>query len=1647
MAGSFFALLQKIRSESFSEKDKGTKFERLVRDYFRTSKRFIGQLDQVWLWSDFPFRKDFGGKDLGIDLVAKTKDGGYWAIQCKCYNENTVINKAAVDSFIATSGRTFKNEDGVTTKFNYRVWVATTESWGTNARETLENQDIPCNILNGFDIDGDPTVDWNKIEEGMYGTNAALKEERELKPHQKKALKNAHEHYKKNDRGQMIMACGTGKTFAALRLVEQETKNKGLILVLVPSIALINQTLNEWNSFSQRPIYPICVCSDSTASRKKVTETDDLTDTPVDLAMPACTDAKSVAHQLSIAMDKAEGMTVVYSTYQSIDVISKAQKYLSGEKKDAQSELFDDGLNHDRDYTFDFIVCDEAHRTTGATLSGQKESHFVKVHSNANIKAKKRLYMTATPRLYEENTKKKAEENSVVLCSMDDESLYGKEFYRIGFGEAVDKGLLADYKVLILTVRDNTPLPASVMESIQDKDKEIKTDDAVKLVGCISALSKKVDPPSDEVKIVDPGLMHKAVAFCARISYSKSISASYNEYSKKVSEYYSESEEDTVTISAKHIDGGMSAGERNKLVAWLKDAPTSGTECRVLTNVRCLSEGVDVPSLDAVIFLSARNSQVDVVQSVGRVMRTAPGKKYGYIIIPIVVPSNGDANAILDDNERFKVVWTVLNALRAHDDRFNAWVNKLELNERKPKGGGSVIVGGGVSKPKGGGFGGEPGGSDTPDLPEQILLFDESIRDALYAKMVLKVGKKQYWEQWANDVADIALRHKERINRLIQTDEDYKTAFDMYMDGLRKNINPNIDEETAKDMLSQHMVTKPVFDALFGNSSFTDSNPISLAMKDLLEMVGETAYEKDQEVLKNFYKSVQERCEGIDNASGKQKIIVELYDKFFKKALAKTVDKLGIVYTPVEVVDFINQSVADVLHKEFKRNLSDENVHIIDPFTGTGTFITRMIQSGLIDLKDLPRKYEKELHANEIVLLAYYIASVNIENAYHDVINQDAETYTAFNGICLTDTFQLYEDKDNEVERLQFDDVFPQNSKRVIAQSKIPVQIIVANPPYSVGQKSANDNAQNESYPKLEKRIANTYAAGTKATNKNALYDSYIKAFRWASDRLDNKAGGIIGFVTNAGWLDGSAMDGMRKCFEEEFSSIYVYNLRGNQRTSGEVSRKEGGKIFGSGSRAPIAVTILVKNPKAKNKKATIYYREMDDYLTREKKLEAVVKTKSAADSKFTQKVLKPNENGDWLNQRSNVFSTFDLIGDKDNKENKNTYFVPYYSRGLATARDAWCYSFSRKKVKEQITTSVGFYTETRNRIKSRKNTSEKINIEDYLIYDSKKISWNRTIKTYLMRDTEISYDADNIQLSAYRPFNREYVYFSKYMNDMIYQLPKLFPSSELKDRVICLSCISSSKGLSALITDIIPDLHYIGDSQCFPFYWYEEKKDETNIGLFDALNDNNGPEYVRHDGITDYILKAARDQYKTNAISKEDIFYYVYGILHSEDYRTQFAADLKKMLPRLPLVDSAADFKAFSTAGRKLADLHLNYENRPAPEGVTVEGDNGSNYHVTKMRFPSKDNTSEIIYNSQITIKNIPAEAYEYVVNGRTAIGWIMERYQVKTDKDSGIVNDPNDWAIEHNQPRYILDLLLSIITVSVETMKIVKGLPKLKF
>ncbi len=1617
---SFNKILNKYRKISFSERDKGDRFERLMQAYLQTDPKYAYLFKEVWMWNEFPGRNDLGGSDTGIDLVALTVDGDYWAIQCKCYQEDSTIDKPAVDSFLATSSRKFKDENMQTTGFAQRLWISTTNKWGPNATEAIKNQNPPVTRLNLYELQEAP-VDWEKLEKGIHG-EASRTKKKTIFPHIFDVVKDANEYYKTNNRGKLIMACGTGKTIASLKIAEKETKGKGLCLFLVPSIALLGQTLREWTAQADDPINSICICSDAEVSKTKKKNEDADTFSIVDLALPASTNVKDILSQFRHIKTKGnKGMTVVFSTYQSIEVIARAQKEL---------------LKADKSFgEFDLIICDEAHRTTGVTLSGEDESAFVKVHDNSFLKAHKRLYMTATPRLYSDDAKARAAQVEAELCSMDEVEQYGEEIYRIGFGESVDRNLLSDYKVLILTLSDKD-VPPAVQKMIADDNQEINADDASKLIGCINALSKQILGDEGIIKESDPEPMRRAVAFCPRIKASKEITAIFNSSSNTyIEELPEEKQQQMVSVAAKHIDGTMSAPYRDELLGWLKADIEDANECRVLTNVRCLSEGVDVPSLDAVMFLSARNSQVDVVQSVGRVMRKAPGKKYGYIIIPVVVPSDVEASKALDDNERYKVVWTVLNALRAHDDRFNATVNKIELNRKRPD---NILVG----RPdytfdeRGNPIAADPDSkySTNKDLSEQLSLQFEQLQSVVFARMVQKVGDRRYWEQWAKNVAEIAERQIERITHLIEKDKKHQKAFEKFLGGLQKNINTSITQQESVEMLSQHIITKPVFEALFEGYSFVQNNPISVSMQTMLDLLEEQAIEKDTETLQKFYESVKMRAADIDNAEGKQRIIIELYDKFFKTAFPKMVEKLGIVYTPVEVVDYIIHSVNDVLKQEFGRSISDENIHILDPFTGTGTFISRLLQSGLIKKKDVERKYRKELHANEIVLLAYYIAAVNIENAYHDLMDEVNE-YEVFEGICLTDTFQLGEIKDSVL----FSEMFPKNSERLAAQKKGPIRVIIGNPPYSIGQKSEMDNAKNQVYPKLDNTIAKTYVANSATTMNKSVYDPYIKAFRWSSDRLDKKHGGIICFVSNGAWLTGNSQDGFRKCIEREFTSIYVFNTRGNARTQGELRRKEAGNVFGGGSRTPIAITLLVKNPSKKTKKATIHYNDIGDYLKREEKLAIVKNMGSVSNVDMNWLTLKPNEHGDWINQRNDVFDTFIEIGSKSNEKQVIFNLI---SNGLVSNRDSWVYNFSKQQVETNMSSMIDFYNEQQEGFQVERAKKSKIKIERYIDSNPKKISWTRAVKNSAKAGNKRTFETSRIVIGLYRPYTKSNLYFSKYFNECVYQQPKIFPDSAVENLVIVTTGTGAKQEFSSIISNCIPDLQIMANSQCFPLYYYEERKKQSP-NLFDAAGDS---EYIKRDGVSDFILERAKKIYGKN-VGKEDIFYYAYGILHSPDYRIAFANDLKKMLPRIPLVDKPKDFWKFSKAGRVLAELHINYESVEPHPDITVNGASSKFLKVEKMRFPKKDQKDTIIYNSKIVVSNIPAEAYDYVVNGKSAIEWIMERYQIKTHKESGIKNDPNDWAEEVGNPKYILDLLLSVINVSVQTVDIVKGLPKLEF
>jgi hypothetical protein len=1635
---TIYDILSHFRATSFTEKEKGTQFERLMRAWLKTDARYAHLFEHVWLWEEFPSRKDFGGQDTGIDLVAKTHEGDYWAIQCKCYAEDTVIDKAAVDSFLATSSRTFTNEVTFqTTSFAHRLWIATTSHWSSNAEETIQNQRPPVSRVNLYDLDHS-AVDWSKIFEGLEG-KAALSEKKQLREHQREALKAAHRHFLSHDRGKLIMACGTGKTFTSLKLIEQELEGKGLVLFLVPSIALLGQSLNDWMGDAETPIKAVCICSDSRASRKikRGNPNDELETSIVDLALPASTNTESITHQL-LSCRAHDGLTVVFSTYQSIDVVAEAQAALLAQTGGEFG-------------VFDFVVCDEAHRTTGVKLSTKDESNFIKIHNDDFIRGRKRLYMTATPRLYGENARIKASKNDCVLCSMDDETLYGQEFYRVNFSYAVQNGILTDYKVLVLTVSEDM-IPADLMKQVKDLNaKELNYDDTGRLIGVINGLSKKILGDKGVTWDADPRLMRRALAFTHKIGHVDEPGTSRNieHVLPRVSALYNESLSDeerasVVHICARHVDGSMGATERNAALAWLAEEADDPQECRVVTNVRCLSEGVDVPALDAVLFLSARNSQVDVVQSVGRVMRSfrrgqPDEKKYGYIIIPVIVPEGTTPEEALNDNKTFSVVWDILNALRSHDDHFNAHVNTIALNRDK---GAKVTVGlPGLGRTGVGGstLAGDP--NDHHDAQEisnqevahQLTLQFGATQQSIFAKLVEKCGDRLYWENWAAEVGEIAKKYIARIARLVASHGGkYAAKFDEFVRTLRHNLNPGITTEQCIEMLAQHLITRPVFEALFADYQFVSNNSISSSMQQMIDLLESEAVDKDLTVLSNFYESVRANVGKIDNLEGKQTVIKNLYEKFFKRAFPLTVEQLGTVYTPVECVDFILHSVDEVLKSEFGAAITQENVHVLDPFTGTGTFITRLLQSGLIRPEDMVRKYTREIHANELVLLAYYIADVNIESVFQEVCPQSE--YLPYDGICLTDTFQLGENSDEEDT---YKDFFKENSEAVEALCRTPIRVIIGNPPYSAGQKSANDNAQNQSYPLLDQRIADTYVAGSTAGLSKGTYANYIRAYRWATDRLSHEDGGVIAFISNGAWIDGNSHDGFRASLEKEFDKIYVFNLRGNARTSGELRKREGDGIFGMGSRTPIAITLLVRYPEdQRSEKCQIFYHDIGDYLSREEKLRKITQAQSYRGLDWT--LITPNEKHDWINQRDGLFDSLLSLAPEKKFDAKAKSVFSIYAIGVATNRDAWVTGFSKEQITANMQAMIAFYNQQ----------IEKEEVSN----DKTKISWTVNLTKDWSKGKKHDFDGTAFVRSTYRPFCKQQLYYHHPFIERPGIWNKLFPTPQHKNLVICVSGVGGSKDFSTLIADMIPDLQVLSNGQCFPLYWYEENKGEQAVSLFGTTNEER---WTQRDGITDWCLQEVRSRFAgAKSITKEDIFYYVYGLLHSPDYRERFADDLRKALPRIPIVERAEEFIAFAKAGSRLAQLHLHYEDYAhEAEGVEVDerdytaADEYAYYAVEKMRFPKKDERHTIIYNGHIAIHNIPAEAYDYVVNGKSAIEWVMERYAVTIHKDSGIKNDPNLWAREQGKPRYILDLLLSIIHVSVETQRIVAELPKLTF
>ena len=1571
-------------------RDMGTAFEDLCAAFLTHDPVQAAQFRNVQPFADWARERELRATDAGIDLVAELRDepGFYAAIQCKFRDTRGSIPKAEIDSFLAESGRP---------EFRRRVWIDTTgRPWSRNAEETLRHQEKPVQRIGLHYLKASP-IHW-----ADYARSGALVERAPPKIprlHQQDAIDSAVGHLgEPGTRGKLLMACGTGKTLVGLRIAEQLAGAGGRVLVLVPSLALLSQTLRAWLDDASLPIRAFAVCSDSQTGRPRRNAADSADMDVLDLAWPATTDAISLARRA--APHAADAMTVVFATYQSSGIVGNAQ--------------LEHGLPE-----FDLAIADEAHRTAGALIPGEDPSPFVRIHDNAALRADRRLYMTATPKVYAASARNRAGELATTLCSMDDEDRYGPVLHETRFGDAVDRDLLSDYRVIVLTVPER--LAAGIRIRNFAEGKPLTIDEQGRMIGCLRALAKT---DADEFPEDDRVPMRRAIAFCNLVESSKMLENRIHDVAEAYAETYGNGQ--APAVAARHVDGTFNAAARGDALAFLDEAPEG--ETRILTNARCLTEGVDVPALDGILFMHPRKSQIEVVQAVGRVMRKAPGKKLGYVILPVVVPSAASPEQALADDNRWRAVWQMLNAIRSHDERFEGMLNRLELGEAGDRI--SIITLADWQPPS------MPAeihnrpatDPDAPEVqyPEQQQIVFEGLPEAIRTRIVEKCGNRRYWEDWAGDVARIARAHIERIKAIVGAGEAERDIFLEFLTELRDDLNPEVSEDDAIEMLAQHMVTQPVFDALFGDAAASRRNAVGQGMQTVLDVLEPARIDVEAESLDPFYDSVRRRVQGAAGTEARQAIIVELYDKFFRKAFPKVTERLGIVYTPVQIVDFILHSVQDVLAGEFGSALGQSGVHILDPFTGTGTFIARMMQSGLLSPEQILRKYgtvgkAPELHANEIVLLAYYIASVNIETVFQGATGSD---YRPFDGICLTDTFALNEN-DDELEAL-----FPDNSERRRRQRELDIRVIVGNPPWSVGQRSAADKNPNASYPRLEGRVAETYAVRSRATLKRSLYNSYRMAIRWASDRIGDR--GVVAFVTSGTWIDGNVDSGVRACLTEEFTSVHVLNLRGNQRTQGERSQREGGKIFGQGSREPVAISVLVRNPDAAHEGCRIFYRDIGDYLSRERKLEMLREWGSIDGIDDWQEIV-PDRHHDWIGQRNEAFQALYPLGSKQAKAGRaNDTVFGQFSNGYKTGRDAYVYNFSRNDCAANARKMVRDYLDALHDWDECGRDPEQF--DAIVEFHSSDIRWDDKLKNQLQRGIPAEFSGHHIRNVVYRPFVSQFLYADTAFSQRPALTGEIFAADGGENRAICLTGVGSTKPFSVLMVDCMPDLELISKGQCFPRYRYVRRENS------DLLDESAG--LKRIDNIFDTALSAFRTNYQDPAITKDAIFDYVYGVLHAPDYRARFADDLSKSLPCIPL---APDFHAFADAGRALAELHLGYESGPEypliQEAASLPGQpDGRIFGSRAMRLDGEGD-SILIVNDRLRLAGIPAGAHRYEVNGRTPLQWFIDRYRISRDKQSRITNDPNAWFADEAA---FIAAVCRIVHLSVETVRIVDCLPR---
>ncbi len=1487
---------------------KGSLFEKISKQFLQEHDS-ANEYESIDLWSDWELRGNKG--DRGIDMVITTASKEYIAVQCKFHQNSISYND--ISTFLS------QLQAGVDeVRFKKGIIISTSKLTSTALEEIEQIRSTGM----GIDIDEITEedfiysqIDWEKFDPTKTEDELPLCDKKRPRPHQTEAIEETKKYFSdpKNARGKLIMACGTGKTYTSLKIME--ALDPKITLFLAPSIALLSQTFREYAQEKSEPFYASIVCSDDKVGKSKNEDNDDIKFS--ELPIKASTRLEDILSTYEKAQ-KENKRFIIFSTYQSALRIKEAQEA---------------GLNE-----IDLIICDEAHRTVGAMYSSNErddKNAFTLCHSDENIKAKQRLYMTATPKVYSESSKAKAKESDNVIYSMDDADTFGEEIYTLNFERAIALDLLTDYKVIILAVRKENL--SGVTNSVNKKISQLKAEGTkldkklinnefvCKIVGTHKGLAKQDLIVLDDENKEDHNLQNqydtapsqRAINFCKSINTSKNIKDSFETIMECYDEELKKKSFKNLKISIDHIDGTMNCKDRlEKLEELNQFQPNT---CKVLSNARCLSEGVDVPALDSIVFFDGKSAMVDIIQAVGRVMRKAKRKKRGYIILPIALEESEIQN--LDEavnNTNFKNIWKVIKALRSHDPSL---VDEATFKEK-------IKI-----------FGSDDSNNhnDEKTLFDAILLQD--LADAMYNVMPTKLGDRNYWENFTKKTGNIARTLNNRLKMIFEKNPEF---FHGFLDSLRENIHQNIKEYEALDMITSHIITKPIFDALFGDNI---QNPIAKALDKMVQKLATLGLEGETKDLKNLYESVKTEALHAKSQKSQQELIKNLYNTFFKEAFKKQSEKLGIVYTPIEVVDFILRATNGILKKHFNTDFNDQSITIFDPFTGTGSFIARLLskENNLISDEALKEKFQKNLFAFDIVLLSYYIALINITQAAQ---NRDSSLKN-FKNIALTDSLDYLEEKTNKGVLPLYEDLKENKDiKDTLADQNI--RVIIGNPPYSAGAKNENDNNQNLSHPKLERLVYEKYGKNSTAKVGATTRDTLIHSMRMASDVVKDK--GVIGFVVNGGFIDSKSADGFRKCVAKEFSHLYVLNLRGNQRTSGEVSKKEGGKIFDSGSRATIAIIFFVKDKDAPDN--TIFYYEVEDYLKREAKLNLLANFENLESVPFS--AITPNAKGDWINQREDGFDK--LIPLKRDKTLQNDSIFDINSLGVASGRDPWVYNFSPNILTQSVQKCIDTYNADlkrfnayfreafKQRTKGVKSADRYKHLSDREITtDKTKIAWVQNLKNQLIKGKKLDdFSQEKISVSFYRPFNKQYFYYERELAWSFCSMKKIFPDKSAQNVVIN----TTIRNFSALIGDTIPDAHFIGDTNAYPLYYYDD------LGN-------------RYNAISGYALNLFRRHYGDNSIAEEEIFYYIYAIFHHKGYLEKYKNSLAKEAPRIALSE---DFKELSVLGKELGELHLNYENGEMHASIKyttlMNAEIEGYYDVEKM---TKKGDS-ILYNQKIS-------------------------------------------------------------------------------